>query len=75
MEIDPGTFDYNKLNDYNSLGVNRISMGVQTLNKEEFDLLGRGHKYDDIEKSVNEIFKSKFKRRQVSIDQIIGVPN
>lgn len=43
MEIDPGTFDSNKLNDYKSLGVNRLSMGVQTLNEKEFIKLGRGH--------------------------------
>lgn len=28
VEMDPGTFDRQKLNDFHALGVNRISMGV-----------------------------------------------
>ena len=43
MEIDPGTFNHTKLNEYRDIGVNRLSMGVQTLKEEEFVMLGRGH--------------------------------
>lgn len=31
LEMDPGTFDSNKVKDYKSIGVSRLSMGVQTL--------------------------------------------
>eukprot|EP00347_Sterkiella_histriomuscorum_P017775 403348042 len=74
LEIDPGTFDSQKLNDFHSLGVNRLSMGIQTFNEEEFQLLGRGHNFNEIDRSINEVLKSNFKQEQVSIDQIIGIP-
>ena len=45
MELDPGTFDSYKLSDLSEI-VNRFSMGVQTFNKNEFDMLGRGHSFE-----------------------------
>lgn len=33
MEADPGTFDKQRLQQYRSLGVNRLSMGVQYFNQ------------------------------------------
>ena len=32
IELDPGTFNHEKLNEFVDIGVNRISMGVQTFN-------------------------------------------
>ncbi len=49
-------------------------MGVQTLNEAEFNLLGRGHQFKDIMKSVEEINASNFSMDQVSIDLIMGLP-
>ena len=36
IEMDPGTFDKEKIRQYRDLGINRISMGVQTFNEKEF---------------------------------------
>jgi oxygen-independent coproporphyrinogen-3 oxidase len=36
LELDPGTFETQKLNDFQNAGFNRFSMGVQTLNENEF---------------------------------------
>ena len=44
MELDPGTFNENKLNELNDF-ISRFSIGIQTFNKKEFDELGRGHEY------------------------------
>ncbi len=41
--MDPGTFDSTKLREYKDIGINRVSMGVQTFNEIEFHKLGRGH--------------------------------
>jgi len=46
IEIDPGTFTMESLAAYRSIGFTRFSMGVQTLNQEEFASLGRGHSFD-----------------------------
>jgi coproporphyrinogen III oxidase-like Fe-S oxidoreductase len=45
IEMDPGTFDRLKIRQYKDLGINRMSMGVQTFNVNEFQTLGRGHSY------------------------------
>ena len=74
MELDPGTFDTDKLNALHDLGVNRFSMGVQTFNEQEFNLLGRGHDFKDVMKSIEYLLCSRIKPESVSIDLIMGVP-
>ena len=34
MEMDPGTFDYRKMQDMMLLGVNRVSLGVQAFQEK-----------------------------------------
>lgn len=75
VEMDPGTFDAQKLRDYKDLGVSRISMGLQTFNEVEFNSLGRGHVYKQVMESIEEIFKSGFDLKQVSIDLMMGIPH
>ena len=36
IEMDPGTFDREKIRQYRDIGINRMSMGVQTFNENEF---------------------------------------
>ena len=43
MEANPGTVSLESLKDYRSLGVNRISLGVQSFDDRELKLLGRIH--------------------------------
>ncbi|TNV78023.1 hypothetical protein FGO68_gene6537 [Halteria grandinella] len=74
VEMDPGTFDRVKLREYRDLGVNRVSMGVQTFNKGEFKKLGRGHDYKQIMIALDEIVASGFDLNQVSIDLMMGIP-
>jgi oxygen-independent coproporphyrinogen-3 oxidase len=46
MELDPGTFDKQKLKEFKEIGLNRASMGLQTFNQQEFNSLGRGHSHE-----------------------------
>lgn len=46
IEVNPGTVDKKKLIGYRQLGINRLSIGLQSVNKEELKLLGRIHNYD-----------------------------
>lgn len=43
MECNPGTADRARLSEYHSLGVNRLSIGVQSFRDDELRLLGRIH--------------------------------
>ncbi len=47
IEVNPGTVDRQKLEEYKSLGVNRISLGLQSTNDSELKTLGRIHTYEE----------------------------
>lgn len=47
-EANPGTVDREKFATLKSLGVNRLSMGVQSFQAEELAFLGRIHTVDDV---------------------------
>lgn len=47
IECNPGTADMKKLGIYRSVGINRISFGLQSADNEELRLLGRIHTWED----------------------------
>ena len=72
LEVNPGDcflLDFKKLK---AVGVNRISLGAQSLNNSQLKILGRRHSAGDIIKSVNIIKSAKIKN--ISLDLILGVP-
>lgn len=52
LEINPGTASLDKLKRYKELGINRLSIGVQSAKKEELALLGRIHSFEDAKQTV-----------------------
>lgn len=57
MEMDPGTFDAVAMKELLSLGVNRVSLGVQCFQDELLKSCGRAHGVDEVFEAV-EIVKS-----------------
>lgn len=51
MELNPGTVTEEKLFCYKKSGINRLSIGVQSVNNEKLELLGRIHTYEEFEKT------------------------
>ncbi len=47
IECNPGTLTYEKLAAYKKAGINRLSIGLQSANNEELQLLGRIHTYEE----------------------------
>lgn len=47
LEANPGTLTRGKALAYRELGVNRISLGVQSIHENELKILGRIHNFDD----------------------------
>ncbi len=47
VECNPGTVDFNKMKAYKSLGVNRLSFGVQSLDENTLKVIGRVHTLGD----------------------------
>jgi putative oxygen-independent coproporphyrinogen III oxidase len=73
LEIDPGTFDKNQLQEYLTLGINRISLGVQTFDAQLLQVCGRTHNVKDIFIAIDLIKQAKIKN--FSLDLITGLPH
>lgn len=57
IECNPGTLDEEKLRIYRRAGVNRISLGLQSANNKELQLLGRIHTWEQFLESANLVKK------------------
>lgn len=73
MEVDPGTFDFAHIAGYRSLGVNRVSLGVQAFQEELLKTAGRSHSLVDIFTAVELIHKVEIP--EFSLDLISGLPH
>ncbi len=72
IEANPGTVDKSKIDTMLSLGVNRLSIGVQSFNDDELKTLGRIHTSKEAEDAVRIIKNSGI--NNFSIDLIYGIP-
>ena len=72
MEIDPGTFDFVHIAGYRSLGVNRVSLGVQAFQEELLKTAGRSHSLIDIFTAIELIHQVEIP--EFSLDLISGLP-
>lgn len=73
MEIDPGTFNRDRLQGYLDAGLNRFSLGVQTFERELLTICGRSHTLDDVTEAVNII--QQLNVDNFSLDLISGLPH
>ena len=73
IECNPKTVDMEKLFIYKEAGINRISLGLQSVSDNELKLLGRIHSYEDFLESYEMVGKSGF--TNVNIDLMSGLPN
>lgn len=72
MEANPSSVTLDRLRQYRTLGINRISMGVQALRDDLLLKLGRVHSQKKALESLDIIFESGF--QNVSVDLLCGVP-
>jgi oxygen-independent coproporphyrinogen-3 oxidase len=72
MECNPATLTPEKLAGYKDAGVNRLSIGVQSLNDEVLEELGRLHTSEDVVKTFKMARKAKFDN--ISLDLMFSVP-
>ncbi len=73
VEANPGTVDQAKFANLRSLGVNRLSMGVQSLQPDELSFLGRVHSADEATHAFQLARDVGFEN--ISLDFIFGVAN
>ena len=72
IEANPGTVSFADLLALRSLGINRISYGVQSANTEELRMLERIHNFFDVIEAVTNSRKAGF--HNLNLDLIYGLP-
>ena len=72
IEANPNDLNPSKLKKFRELGVNRISLGVQSFDDQELLFLKRRHTAKDVEKALNWIREAGIKN--MGIDLIYGLP-
>ncbi len=72
IEINPNSVDKNKIREYILSGVNRFSIGLQSISGKVLKNMGRTHTAEDFEKAVNII--REYGIKNISADIIIGYP-
>src|SRR5688572_10022944 len=76
IEANPGTVTYEALCQLREIGINRISIGVQSANIEELRMLERTHDFFTVIEAVTSARKAGFDRQSygVNLDLIYGLP-
>ncbi|ALO44848.1 radical SAM family heme chaperone HemW [Pseudohongiella spirulinae] len=67
LEANPGTAERNKFADYRALGINRLSLGVQSFSADQLKKLGRIHDPDDARRAIEFARKAGFSRLNVDL--------
>ena len=73
MEANPGTVEADRFHGYVAAGVNRISIGVQSLQAEKLNLLGRIHDPDEAIRAAN--IASESALNSFNLDLMHGLPH
>lgn len=72
LEANPTSFEINKFRDFKSAGVNRISLGIQSLNEKDLKFLGREHSREE---ALHAITETRNIFDNYSFDLIYTLPN
>jgi len=73
LEANPGTFESQKFADYRALGINRLSIGVQTFNDALLTKLGRVHSAGEAQRAAEIAHQAGFDN--FNIDLMFGLPD
>jgi oxygen-independent coproporphyrinogen-3 oxidase len=72
LEANPGTLDAAYLDGLRALGVNRLSLGVQSAHQSELDFFKRGHSFADAVEAVKLARAAGL--HNLNVDLIYGIP-
>jgi len=73
LEANPGTIEADRFSSYFDIGINRVSIGVQSFQNQKLKQLGRIHEADQAKYAVQQAHQAGFKR--INIDLMFGLPN
>jgi oxygen-independent coproporphyrinogen-3 oxidase len=72
LEANPGTVEQQRFTDYRRLGINRLSLGVQSFQDDKLRLLGRIHDSQEAECAIETAKQAGFDN--FNIDLMFGLP-
>ena len=72
LEANPGTIDYSKFLSYRNIGINRLSIGIQSFNAQHLERLGRIHDPVQAKKAIQVAQDAGFEN--YNIDLMHGLP-
>jgi len=73
LEVNPQTVDLDKLKGFKKIGINRLSIGIQSFNDEKLKVLERIHSRETAISTYENARKAGFEN--ISIDLIFATPN
>lgn len=72
LEANPGTLTQAKLNTYRTLGINRLSIGVQSFNDQSLKAIGRKHDATEARQAMHMAQQAGFEN--INIDLMFALP-
>ena len=72
LEANPGAVERGRFADYRAIGINRLSIGVQSLDDEKLRVLGRIHSADEARRAVAEARAAGFD--DLNLDLMYALP-
>ena len=72
LETNPNDVTISKLNDYLEFGINRLSLGIQTMDNDLLKTLGRRHNAEEAKNAVILAYQAGF--TNISVDLMYGLP-
>ncbi len=72
LEANPATTDSLDLVALRQEGINRVSLGMQSIHKDELLCLGRSHKHEDVKIALRDLRNSGI--HNISLDVMLGIP-
>ena len=72
IEVNPGTVNKEKLETYKKLGINRLSIGLQSADNELLNLIGRVHTYEEFLDVYNMAREVGF--NNINVDLMLALP-
>ncbi len=72
LEMNPKTASLNKIKEFRQAGINRLSIGIQTLDPTSLKALGRAHDAEDALETVEWALEAGFER--INVDLMVGLP-
>lgn len=72
LEANPGTVEQQRFNEYRAIGINRLSLGIQSFNEKHLEKLGRIHNGVEAQKAIMTVRDAGF--TNFNCDLMFGLP-